>query len=276
VYVVDEVLSRAAALDVRDGHVLWDVPIDSAGIRFTIAADGASLYVGTRARHLVALDAATGAERWRRDFGATAGVLAGAATDGATVFVSGSRAVAPCAFCLEEFTAAVAATDGSVVWQHLEGDSASDAAAAPTLAGDLLVTSGLAHGVVARVRQTGATRWRVTGAERYSAMTSPPLVLGDTVVIGDGPILYAVRLGSGAPLYSTELRSSIRYVAACGGKLLVSRQALDVVDVRTHRLLGTWLNDEYGADGFVTSGFAVSGDRAVVTTNRDIVGLRCR
>lgn len=170
----------------------------------------------------------------------------------------------------------MAAADGRVVWQHLQGDSASDASAAPTLAGDLVVTSGLAHGVLARSRQTGATRWRVAGAERYVAMTSSPLVLGDTVVIGDGPILYAVRLADGGPLYSTELRSSIRFVAACAGKLLVSRQALDVVDARTHRLLGTWLHDEYGGDGFATSGFAVSGDRAVVSTSRKVVGIRCR
>lgn len=278
-YAVDFVLNRAVALDVTDGATLWAAQLDTLSEGgFQVAADSRGVYVATNRAEVLALDAASGVERWRTSL-QTAGrrnALLGAVTDGEVVYVAGARKTGDCPYCTEAMTTALATVTGAIVWQHFEGDSASDAGAAPTVASEVLVASGAAHGLIARDRATGATRWRVPGAEEYIAMLSPPLVLGDTVVVGDGPVLYAVRLSTGAPLYSTELRSSIRYIASCGGKVLVSRQALDMVDAATHRVLGTWLDDEYGRDGFITSGFGVSGDRAVVAGNRQVFGMRCR
>lgn len=277
VFVIDPVLSRVAALDLRDGHTLWDIAVDTLGAGgFVADVDAASLYIATRARVLVALDVATGTERWRRDFAASAGVLVGAATDGANVYVAGSRATGQCPFCLEEFTAAVAAASGVLLWQRLEGDSSSDAASAPTLAGELLVTAGIAHGILARSTRTGVTQWRNPGAARYAAMKSSPVVLGDTVLVGDGPTLFALRLADGVPLYTRDLQSTIRYIAPCDGRLLVSHQALDMVDLRTGKVLGRWLDQEYGGLGFITSGFGASGNHAVASTSSHIVGIRCR
>lgn len=279
IFVTDDGLNRAAALDASDGRTIWSVSLDSLRLGFGVAVDDRALYVGTRGREVIALDARTGAELWRRSLNVSqwwgAG-LSGASSDGQVVYVSGFRSWQDCGFCSDLMMAALSASSGEVMWQRFEGDSTSDAANGPTLAGDVVLASGSAHGLVARSRTTGETRWRVGGAAGLIAMASPPLVLGDTVVVGDGTRLYGVRLATGAPVFEVPRPSSIDFIAACAGRILVSRQALDVIDARTGRILGSWLNDDASRDGFVTSGFAVSGDRAVVTGTKQAFGIRCR
>lgn len=279
VFVVDDVLHRAAALDTADGHTLWAVTLDTLRFTFHVTADQRALYVGTRAREVIALDVATGAELWRQDLQTTdwpgAG-LSGARSDGQVVYVSGFRSFPGCPFCSDAMTAALSASNGAILWQRFEGDSASDAVNGPSLAGDIVLTSGSAHGLIARSRTTGDTRWRVAGAAGFIAMESAPLVIGDTVVVGDGTTLYGVSVATGAPIFQIQRPSSIDFITVCAGRILTSRQALDIIDPSSQRVLGSWLNDDASRDGFITSGFGVSGNVAVVTGTKQVFGVRCR
>lgn len=111
VYTIDT-KAKISAFDVESGDDIWDVEVtpeeqeDSGHIPGGIAFDGGFLFVATGFGDLVALNAETGAEVWRKSFNAS--LRAAPTVRGGRVFV----------VTLDNRTIAVRADNGEEIWEH--------------------------------------------------------------------------------------------------------------------------------------------------------------
>ncbi|HTU83878.1 MAG TPA: PQQ-binding-like beta-propeller repeat protein, partial [Candidatus Acidoferrales bacterium] len=174
--------ARTVAIDPDTGRTRWSAPYGSAGC--TPAVAQRLVFVEDRTA-VAALDERTGAVRWRvaipegirSSVGSKATAAAGA-YDGGVLFQSipGNSTVA-----------AFRAADGHVEWSVRT--SAPVKMSGAIAGGDLYV--GDTIGVVYRIdERTGGVRAALPFDQPYSA--SPPLVLGTTLVVGDGIYLRAI------------------------------------------------------------------------------------
>ncbi len=151
---------EVVALGATNGTILWRTPAPGSVSYSTPAVVAGTLYVGVRGLYntttgisyappfgLLALDAATGAQRW---FFPTAGsVAASPLVDGPAVVVAST----------DGYVSAVNATSGSLVWRA----QASAGVSSPALVDGLLIVGGGSFGSGGRVTAldpaTGAARW---------------------------------------------------------------------------------------------------------------------
>ncbi len=183
------------ALDRSTGKELWrqewegamTVPFFAKSngdwIRATPAFDGESLFVAGMRDVLVALDAQTGAIRWRKDFVAELktplpafGNVSSPLVDGDALYVQSGGAVAR-----------LKKQSGEVVWRALES---ADAMNGSPFASPVLATLAGKRQLVAQTRtelagldpDTGAVLWRQT-IEAFRGMNIlTPTVVGDRVI----------------------------------------------------------------------------------------------
>lgn len=206
---VDAAREQVRALDRATGRELWRVAWDGAlsvpffakangdWIRATPACDGPTLYVAGMRDVLVALDAATGQERWRVDFVErfktplpAFGFVSSPLVDGEHLYVQAAAGVVK----LDRRT-------GRVVWRSLtdEGGMMGSAFSSPvvaTLAGrrQLVVqTRALLAGLDL---ESGETLWSVEVPAFRGMNILTPTVVGDTVLTssyGGKTFAYRVR-----------------------------------------------------------------------------------
>lgn len=188
------------------------LPTNAQGTRWDrygsgVVADGQHLYVASRDKHLYALDAATGRERWR--------VAAG---DIMTATPALHRELVIFADYAGKVQA-VAARDGSPRWSF-------DAKLA--VPGDLTVADGRvlvgsrSYDLIALDADTGAEQWR-----RYywfSWIESPPAVRDGVVYTGssDATHVYAVNLRDGALRWKTAVPGYSWQRTAVGEDVIVA------------------------------------------------------
>lgn len=207
--MVDAAREQVRALDRATGRELWRVAWDGAlsvpffakangdWIRATPACDGPTLYVAGMRDVLVALDAATGQERWRVDFVErfktplpAFGFVSSPLVDGEHLYVQAAAGVVK----LDRGT-------GRVVWRSLtdEGGMMGSAFSSPvvaTLAGrrQLVVqTRALLAGLDL---ESGETLWSVEVPAFRGMNILTPTVVGDTVLTssyGGKTFAYRVR-----------------------------------------------------------------------------------
>jgi outer membrane protein assembly factor BamB len=177
-----------------------------AGIRFPVAA-GDAVYV-SNGGVIVAVDAATGAERWRFDL-EVAPSVAGAnppAVVGGTVYAAAHDGT----------VVALDAVTGVARWSHETNGTVTTAVA---VAGGFVFV-GTTEGVLYALDAA-------TGADRWSASTGPislssPAVTGDTVFVGGGGnTLYALEVATGAVRWNQAVKAGMQSVAV-GGDLAVA------------------------------------------------------
>lgn len=140
-------------------------------------------YQNTNASKLALLDPATGAARWRMDYGAAFGPLV-----------------------LERGMIAVAAGDSVLGLDFASGIQRWTVQARPrslTAAGGMVL---VAEGETMRALDiaSGAQRWQATS-------TSDPIGEGETAYFMDGQILRAVETGEGIGRWSLELPATLAY-----------------------------------------------------------------
>ncbi len=172
-----------------NGETLWSRDLTPAGERTPNASGGGlaygegTLFVTNGYGRLVALDPATGAERWTQRFEAP--VTAAAAVSGGMVHVVSNDSVAR----------GIDARDGRVRWEITGVPSASSFAgrAAPSYSGNTVILPFPSGELVGANLTTGATEWRtaVAGTRIGRAwgsvhdITGDPVVVGDTVYVGN-------------------------------------------------------------------------------------------
>jgi outer membrane protein assembly factor BamB len=232
----------AFAFDGDTGRRLWTADTGLNGGPPAPAVAAGTVYVGGNSYggHVVALDASTGAERWRRALGGAYASVP--ALDDRRVYVTGSD---HSSFALDPAT-------GAVLWKvtaPAQPFPCSPAAQAPVLldADRLLVRE---HGCAGRVleRATGAVvrdlalrgipavagataygavggvlgayevangtvRWRFGGADG-AAITAPPLVVGGHVLAGEADgTLHALDTRDGSVAWTDETDGDLGHTA---------------------------------------------------------------
>lgn len=222
--------SRAQVTAVSEaGAPLWSAdltpPLDGAGDASGggLAVAGDTLFVSLGFGDLVALDVATGAERWRQELDAS-GAGAPAVRGGLVYIVSrDSRAWA------------IDAGNGRVRWTL---DAAPDAVgltggAAPAVTSDLVIFPFPSGEVQAAFRQGGLRRWdaAVTGRRpgqaiaRIGDISADPVVAGGRVYAANqSGRLVALNLQNGQRIWTAEEGALSPVWPAGGAVFLVSDQ----------------------------------------------------
>jgi len=277
VYMIDRY--TIFALNASDGAVRWQVTPVVRPDGAWVAVDDRSVYLGTRDEDIVALDRATGAERWSTSFIAgwpNGGVVIGFGVSGDTLYAAGAENLTA-----GKERAVVRAYDrigGTQIAEYKSADSASSAGRQVTVAGNTVLVSDLYGGsFIAIERFTMREKWRVVGDPNSLGPTQEPIVLGDTVFVGSADrFAYAANLQTGQLYWKTFTRASILPFALCGDLFLGNNQAVAVINRRTHKLESYQIDPDGSSSRFPTSGFAVVGDVAVVEGTQSIYGISCR
>ena len=224
------------ALDAGNGTVRWtfrttgaslhseDGGFDRTTIQSSPAVSGGTVFVGARDGFLYALDAATGAERWRFDH-KVSWVNASPAVAGGLVYASSSDG---------RFTQAVDAATGAERWRApLNGYSWHSVSVDRALA----YVNDESGTVMALDRVTGKERWRARlGVHCFS---SPALGEGHVYVGNEDGAIYAFQAARGpallravywdsaaAPTHGGPLRERVRAYFASRGYAQLSDSAL--------------------------------------------------
>lgn len=229
------------ARDATTGDQVWtytvDSPTDDAFV--TVHADAGLVLATSTTGEVVALDAASGAVRWRHGLGAALSAGTPATADG-VAYLPASHAAAgddrpPVLVALDADT-------GAERWQA-ELQPATDLQwAPPTVAGDLVLiadTADQAEGAThlsAVDRASGEVVWTHAFDDRRQGFHRvQPLVVGDVVVAVDGTSLYGVDLATGERRWRRGVGgvATVFGVAPGGGVLAEFGGAVQTVDVKT-------------------------------------------
>lgn len=187
VFVMDSA-ARVTALTTA-GAPVWSREMRPAAERGDaisgggLAVVGGTLFVTTGFGELSAVSAASGEVLWRQDLDALPSGPP-TAVDG-VVYLSTRNSIGW----------AVDAANGRILWQVLGSNSPSGLAdgAAPAIAGPLVVFPFDSGQMIAVTRATGQTAWVASVAgqrlgrafSRYSALSSDPVVFGNTIYAGN-------------------------------------------------------------------------------------------
>jgi eukaryotic-like serine/threonine-protein kinase len=153
---------------------------DRRTVQSSPAVANGTVFVGARDGWIYAIDAATGAEKWRFDHKVSWINTSPAVLDG-VVYAGSSDA---------QFIQAIDAATGKEIWRTTTGVTWSS----PSVAGDMLYAGDGAGRLNALDRKTGKLLWSFrTGSTTYST----PTPSGDLVFIGstDGGV-YAIRVSA--------------------------------------------------------------------------------
>jgi outer membrane protein assembly factor BamB len=271
------------SLDAATGAIRWRFrPPEQADFART-ALDERAFYVGTWGRHVYALARADGAVLWSADLGpdwpasAQPRVNGVTAADG-TLYVAAQRTRVPGTSYMTGLVIALDARTGREIWRYEGPDPRNEnlilAPAAVAGSRVLAVETGRLAFVFALDRATGRELWR-TPLSPSSGIDHELVVVGGIAYGGSSDTrVHAFDVETGRVLWSRGGRqSSISTLAACGDWLLAGDQGLRVYDRRTGKVLAALVNRE---EDFITSGFAVQGDRFFAFGTRAAYAFRCR
>jgi outer membrane protein assembly factor BamB len=268
------------AFDGASGRELWRSQVDSAADFAWSAADERSVYVGTRSHRVYAIDAQNGSHRWSVDVGPGwryGGAISGLSASGDTVYAAAEQPYAANGYLATGWLFAINRNTGGILWsyQNGRGDDLRNFITAPTVAGRLLLASDRkGNAVVAVDRFTGREVWRVRGEPGYIGFTDPPVVVNDTVYAASGDThVYAIDLPTGRVHWRTPTPGANNAFAVCGEYVLANYQGLAVLDRHTGRIVASMFGTN---EEFLTSGFAVAGNKAFVLGNKAAYALSCK
>ena len=191
-----------------DGTTLWTADLTAGFERGGgisgggLAVVGGTLYASTGYGELVALDAATGAERWRQRLGA--GITAPTVSDNSVYIVSRDSQ----AWSLDP-------ENGRIRWQLPAGPATAvlTGGAAPALTDRLVIFPFGSGELVATLRLSGVRVWGTTvaGARRGVAyndlndITGDPVIVGNTLYAGNqSGRVVAMEASSGERLWTAQ------------------------------------------------------------------------
>ena len=192
-----------AAVDRRNGRILWERGLDGFGCPVTVV--GQRAYVGTREfrgetnppTRLLALDARTGAIEWETPIVGLAACTP--AVSGGRVFLSSFDNVGGIrTYRLESFDT----RDGARQWSAPIGQSRFLTFSAPAVAGSRVVVPSPSGDLYAHDVATGSLLWRTA----LPVADSAPAIANGVVYVGGGDgNLYAFALKDGRRLWSAKV-----------------------------------------------------------------------
>jgi outer membrane protein assembly factor BamB len=277
--------AEVSAFSLADGKRLWRVDTkpkdndDSTNVGGGLGADGTTLYAANGLFQLVALDVATGKEKWRHDVGVP---LRSAPTiaDG-RVFVT----------TINDRLFAFTAADGRQLWTHQAATPATAMLGQPAAAYyQGLVIAGFGSGELACLRADsgsvvwtdglGASQERATVADFLSIRGLPVIVNGLVYAISMGGLLVCNDVPTGRRVWDRQIAGEDSpYVAGDWMFIISAEQQLAAVNINDGRItwiaqLPRWEDPEKKKYTLTWYGPLLVGDRLIVTgTSQDALSI---
>jgi len=269
--------SEVLSLDAATGAIRWRFTPDAQAALCESAVDDQSLYVGTRTHRVYALDTETGGTRWSTDIGADwqfFGIIKGISVSGDTVYAGAARYLNLAGGLSAGVIAALDRRDGRVLWTYQgPGTGENDVNSAPTVAGRLLVASDLGGAFFAVDRFTAQEQWRVNAPPGFFGPHAAPVVVGQQVYVGSNDaFVYSAELATGRVRWKTNIVGAIYAFTMCDNTAFAQNLGLFVLDGSSGGVVAQLYTDE---SEFPTSGFAVSGDRVLVSGTKAVYAIGC-
>lgn len=203
--------SEVRAGDVRTGEQIWKVDLtpkdeDEQHIGGGLALDGDMLFAATGFGEVVALNAATGKEVWRRNI--VAPIRAAPTVNAGRVFV----------LTLTNKLFALNAENGEILWNHsgIEEPTNILGSASPAVDSGVVVVPYSSGELVALRIETGQELWneslsgprRTRGTTTLSAIRGRPIIdRGVVYATGFGGVTAAINLRTGRRIWDREIAS---------------------------------------------------------------------
>jgi outer membrane protein assembly factor BamB len=271
------------ALSAASGTLLWrqSFGADSLHQLTLLGGDDENVYVTQRFEPIItAARQRDGLVVWQRSVIPDSGfssIVSGMARAGDTVYFGGARNRAANGYPKTLVIVGVAVATGSPVFQF-EKTTPNTASSDDMVVQDSLIILGdfLQSSVLAINRFNRIKAWEFFGNPVYFGPDFGPVLVGDTAFIASNDLyVYAVNSRSGELFWRARTRASISRFALCGRFVIANNQAVALVDRGTHAVEGYYVSPTGDENDFPTSGFAVIGNRAVVTGWRSAFGIDC-
>ena len=276
----------ASGFALANGKRLWrtdtkpkDDDGDSTNIGGGLCAEGTTLYAVNGLSSLVALDVATGKEKWRQSLGVP-GRSAPMVADG-RVFIT----------TIEDHLLAFTAADGRLLWTHQAAEPVTSLLGQPAPAYYRgLVLAGFGSGELACLRadsgsvvwtdSLGASEGRATVADFLSIRGLPIVVNGLVYAISIGGLLVCNDIPTGRRVWERQVAGEdTPYIAGDWMFIVSAQQELAAINISTGRIawinqLPHFANPEKRRNTLTWYGPLLVSDRLIVTgTSQDALSL---
>jgi outer membrane protein assembly factor BamB len=268
--------AMASAFVLADGKRLWQVDTkpkdgrDNTNVGGGLGADGTTLYAANGLSQLVALDMATGKEKWRQDVGVP--------LRSAPMIADGRLFVTTIDDRLFAFTTA----DGHQLWTHQAASPVTAMLGQPAAAYyQGLVIAGFGSGELACLRADsgsvvwtdglGASQGRATVADLLSIRGLPVVVNGLVYAISMGGLLICDDAPTGRRVWDRQIAGEDSpYIAGDWMFVISAQQELAAVDIHDGHItwitqLPHWEDPNKRKDTLTWYGPLLVSDRLVVT-----------
>jgi outer membrane protein assembly factor BamB len=265
-----------SAFALTDGKRLWRVDTkpkdsdDSTNVGGGLGADGATVYAVNGLSSLVALDTATGKEKWRANLGVP-GRSAPTIADG-RVFVT----------TIDDRLFAFTAADGRQLWTHQAASPVTSMLGRPAPAYYRgLVVAGFGSGEMAALRADsgsvvwtdglGTSRGRATVADFLAIHGAPVIANGLVYAISMGGLLICNDVPTGRRVWERQVAGEeTPYIAGDWMFIVSAQQEIAAVNINDGRIswitqLPRWEDPEKRKKTLTWYGPLLVSDRLIVT-----------
>lgn len=274
------------AFALADGKQLWRVDTkpkehdDSTNVGGGLGADGTTLYAVNGLSLLVALDIATGKEKWHQDLGVP-GRSAPMIADG-RVFVT----------TIDDRLFAYTAADGRQLWTHEASAPVTAMLGEPAPAYyQGLVVVGFGSGELACLRadsgsvvwtdSLGSTEGRATGGAEFLSIRGLPIIVNGLVyAISIGGLLVCNDVPTGRRVWDRQIAGNdTPYIAGDWMFLISAEQQLAAININDGHItwisqLPRWEDPDKKKNTLTWYGPLLVSDRLIVTgTNKDALSI---
>lgn len=275
-------MQMAGCVDARTGRALWQVPLPLYANPPQTVLDHGTWYYATPGHEVIAVDARTGHERWRKNIVPDAkfvSVIWGVALGGDTLYAATREWRNENGFLDAGAIVAMSAKSGATLWRYETSGQHGGFQGAPVVTPTLLIGNDVDVHVLRAVRRKDGTQaWQThVGPDGYISAESPPIVIGDTVYSASTDTqMHAVDLATGRTLWQEEMEAgSLMHTAECGGYLFTMPFAagpLFTLSLATHDVFVVHVL-EPGDE--VRSRIAVDGGVAYFASGKGVYAEQC-